>query len=203
MDELEIKLTVNGDVTKVKAEASKTLLYMLRDDLGLTGTKDGCSSGDCGACVVMVDNKPVNSCMMLAPQAEGTTVITVEGLENADALHPLTSKIIYVLIGMCALILFTIELIRSSDTVALSVNSLNSSSVTSAVGCVVSVFGAGYVVAAFGADCIPANIIIGLPSLLGEFCPLCDGEPPEIEGLPSSGLLRQGCRTGKVCGGHF
>ncbi len=89
VDEVEIKLNINGNVTQVKTEASTTLLYMLRDDLGLTGTKDGCSSGDCGACVVMVDNKPVNSCMMLAPQAEGTTVITVEGLEKDDELHPL------------------------------------------------------------------------------------------------------------------
>ena len=88
MDEMDIELTVNGSTAQVKAESNKTLLYMLRDNLGLTGTKDGCSSGDCGACVVMMDNKPVNSCMVLAPQAEGTSVVTVEGLATDGELHP-------------------------------------------------------------------------------------------------------------------
>ena len=89
MNKMDIELTINGSTAQVKAEPGKTLLYLLRDNLGLTGTKDGCSSGDCGACVVMMDNKPVNSCMVLAPQSEGRSVITVEGLATDGKLHPL------------------------------------------------------------------------------------------------------------------
>jgi carbon-monoxide dehydrogenase small subunit len=88
MAETDIKLNVNGKAEQVTAEPNMTLLYLLRDKLGLTGTKDGCSSGDCGACVVMLDGKPVNSCMVLAPQAEGSSVVTVEGLAKNGELHP-------------------------------------------------------------------------------------------------------------------
>ncbi len=83
-----IQFQVNGKPVTVVAEATRTLLGVLRDDLGLTGSKDGCSSGDCGACVVMMDGRPVNSCMVLAPQAEGTQVTTVEGLARNGKLHP-------------------------------------------------------------------------------------------------------------------
>lgn len=86
---VEIKLEVNGKQEQVSVEPSKTLLHLLRDTLGLTGTKDGCRSGDCGACVVMLDGKPVNSCMVLAPQTEGSSVMTVEGLAKGNELHPL------------------------------------------------------------------------------------------------------------------
>jgi carbon-monoxide dehydrogenase small subunit len=81
-------LEVNGKQVTVPADTSRTLLAVLRDDLGLTGTKDGCSSGDCGACVVMMDGRAVNACMVLAPQAEGAEVITVEGLAHNGNLHP-------------------------------------------------------------------------------------------------------------------
>ena len=89
MTEMEIAFAVNGQPVTVRAQPDRTLLRVLREILGLTGTKDGCSSGDCGACVVMLDNRPVNSCMVLAPQVEGSSVVTVEGLANGDALHPL------------------------------------------------------------------------------------------------------------------
>jgi carbon-monoxide dehydrogenase small subunit len=88
MPETNIECKVNGKSEQVTAEASKTLLYLLRDELGLTGTKDGCSSGDCGACVVMLDGRPVNSCMVLAAQADGCDVVTVEGLAQNGELHP-------------------------------------------------------------------------------------------------------------------
>ena len=80
MPEIEIQIFVNGVQQKVKTAPHRTLLQVLREDLNLTGTKDGCSQGDCGACVVVVDNKAVNSCLMLAPQADGKEIITVEGL---------------------------------------------------------------------------------------------------------------------------
>jgi len=88
MPEMDFELSVNGKLEQVSAESNKTLLYLLRENLGLTGTKDGCSSGDCGACVVMLDGRPVNSCMVLAPQAEGCDVVTVEGLAKDGELHP-------------------------------------------------------------------------------------------------------------------
>jgi carbon-monoxide dehydrogenase small subunit len=89
MTEMDIRLTVNGKLQHVKAEPIRTLLSILRENIGLTGTKDGCSSGDCGACVVMMDGQVVNSCMVLAPQADGSRVITVEGLACNGKLHPL------------------------------------------------------------------------------------------------------------------
>lgn len=85
---MNIGFEVNGEQVRFDAEPDMTLLYALRDKLGLTGTKDGCSSGDCGACVVMLDGRPVNSCMVLAPQAEGSSVVTIEGLAKDGKLHP-------------------------------------------------------------------------------------------------------------------
>jgi len=88
MAETNIQLTVNGENKQVMVGANRTLLQVLREDLGLTGSKDGCSSGDCGACVVMLDGKPVNSCMVLGPQADGSSVLTIEGLAQGGELHP-------------------------------------------------------------------------------------------------------------------
>lgn len=87
----KIAFDVNGKTERIEARSDQTLLQLLREQLGHTGTKDGCSSGDCGACVVLLDGKPVNSCMVLAPQAEGASVTTVEGLAKDNELHPLQS----------------------------------------------------------------------------------------------------------------
>ena len=87
--EMDIKFDVNGKPAQVKAEPDRTLLGVLREDLRLTGSKDGCSSGDCGACVVLLDDRAVNSCMVLAPQAAGSRVVTIEGLAANGDLHPL------------------------------------------------------------------------------------------------------------------
>lgn len=88
MAKTDIQFTVNGIAENLAVGADRTLLNVLREDLGLTGSKDGCSSGDCGACVVMLDGKPVNSCMVLGPQADGSTVVTIEGLAQDGELHP-------------------------------------------------------------------------------------------------------------------
>ena len=88
-DKLPISVTVNGAQREASAEARKTLADFLREDLGLTGTHLGCEHGVCGACTVIVDGEPVRSCLMLAVQANGTTVRTVEGLGAPDALNPL------------------------------------------------------------------------------------------------------------------
>ena len=86
---LEIQFSVNGVQKSVRTLPHRTLLQVLREDLGLTGTKDGCSQGDCGACVVVIDKQAINSCLVLAPQAEGKDVITVEGLASGSELSPL------------------------------------------------------------------------------------------------------------------
>ena len=86
---LTVTLTVNGEKRTATVPPETTLLRMLRDNLNLTGAKLGCDVGDCGACTVIVDGKPVNSCLMLAGQADGLDVTTIEGLANADKLHPL------------------------------------------------------------------------------------------------------------------
>jgi len=89
MAESQIEYNLHGKQQRAITEPAQTLLYLLRDELGLTGPKDGCSSGDCGACVVLLDGRPVNSCMVLAPQAQSASVVTVEGLAQDDELHPL------------------------------------------------------------------------------------------------------------------
>jgi aerobic-type carbon monoxide dehydrogenase small subunit (CoxS/CutS family) len=84
-----VGLKVNGIDYPLEIEPNRSLLLALRSDLGLTGTKEGCDDSECGACMVLVDGRPVNSCSFLAIQAGGRTVQTVEGLATAGALHPL------------------------------------------------------------------------------------------------------------------
>jgi aerobic-type carbon monoxide dehydrogenase small subunit (CoxS/CutS family) len=84
-----VTLTVNGETRTATVGGETTLLRMLRDNLNLTGSKLGCDVGDCGACTVIVDGKPVNSCLMLAAQAEGREVETIEGLASMDRVHPI------------------------------------------------------------------------------------------------------------------
>jgi len=82
-------LKVNGDTYPVEIEPGRSLLSVLRTEIGLTGSKEGCDDSECGACMVLLDGKPVNSCSYLALQAEGSEVTTVEGLADGGELHPL------------------------------------------------------------------------------------------------------------------
>jgi aerobic-type carbon monoxide dehydrogenase small subunit (CoxS/CutS family) len=82
-------LEVNGRSFAVEIEAGRTLLSVLRGELGLTGSKEGCDDSECGACMVLIDGQPVNSCSFLALQADGRAVTTVEGLASGAELHPL------------------------------------------------------------------------------------------------------------------
>ena len=84
-----IRLTLNGEATDVSFAPYKTLLEVLREDLGHTGTKHGCELGECGACAVLVDGKPVLSCLLLALECDKKNVLTVEGLGAEGQLHPL------------------------------------------------------------------------------------------------------------------
>ncbi|MDT4822847.1 (2Fe-2S)-binding protein [Cupriavidus oxalaticus] len=89
MNKVSIELTVNGEEHQVEVPARRLLSDLLRDDLNLTGTKRGCETGICGACSVLVDGEVVKSCLMLAVQARGRHVMTVEGLAADGQLHPL------------------------------------------------------------------------------------------------------------------
>jgi aerobic carbon-monoxide dehydrogenase small subunit len=92
MAKYHVSTTVNGDPVEFLCEPDQTLLDVLRDELQLTGSKEGCGSGDCGACSVMLDDRLVCSCLVLAPEAEGRSVDTIEGMANGEELHPLQAK---------------------------------------------------------------------------------------------------------------
>ncbi|MFZ4721005.1 MAG: (2Fe-2S)-binding protein [Ilumatobacteraceae bacterium] len=87
-------LTVNGIEYPVSADQGRNLLSVIRTEVGLTGTKEGCDDCECGACMVLLDGQPVNSCSYLAVQAQGRSVTTVEGLTNGDEMHPLQRNIL-------------------------------------------------------------------------------------------------------------
>ena len=89
-----VSLTVNGLREYVQVASNETLLALLRDRLGLTGTKNGCSAGECGACTVLMDSEPVNACLILAVEADGAEIVTVEGLANDSQLDPLQQALI-------------------------------------------------------------------------------------------------------------
>lgn len=90
----KITLTVNGETEVVNVPSHMTLLKMLREELALTGTKNGCAAGECGACTVMMNGEPVNSCMVLAVECDGAEITTVEGLANDGQLDPVQEAII-------------------------------------------------------------------------------------------------------------
>jgi carbon-monoxide dehydrogenase small subunit len=91
----EIEFTLNGNKTKVVIQDHWTLLYLLREELGFLGTKEGCGSGECGACTVIVDGDAINSCLYLAAEVGGREVLTIEGLAAADGtLHPIQQSFV-------------------------------------------------------------------------------------------------------------
>ncbi len=94
MSKIHVTTSINGDPTEFLCEADETLLDALRDRLGLTGSKEGCGTGDCGACSVTVDGRLVCSCLMLGAEAEGREIGTIEGMADGDRLHPLQRKFI-------------------------------------------------------------------------------------------------------------
>jgi carbon-monoxide dehydrogenase small subunit len=90
-----VRMKVNGVWKEASVQPETTLLEVLRDTWGLTGAKRGCDEGDCGACTVLLDGKPVNSCLVLAIRLDGREITTIEGLGKEDRLHPLQSAFIH------------------------------------------------------------------------------------------------------------
>ena len=91
-----ITVTINGEVEIVDVPSHLTLLQMLREKVALTGTKNGCAAGECGACTVMLNGEPVNSCMVLAAESDGAEILTVEGLAHDGRLDPVQEAILEV-----------------------------------------------------------------------------------------------------------
>ena len=101
---MDVNITVNGEARTATVPPETTLLVMLRETLGLTGAKLGCDVGDCGACTVILDGQSVNACLVLAAQADGRDVLTIEGLADAEHLHPLQDffeKLVALQCGFC------------------------------------------------------------------------------------------------------
>lgn len=94
MDKMRIVLTVNGQDHELLAAPNRTLAQTLREDLELTGTKQGCEVGDCGSCTVLMDGEPVNSCLVLAVQASGKAITTIEGVAEGNQLHPVQDAMV-------------------------------------------------------------------------------------------------------------
>ncbi len=88
----KVTTTINGRTVSFECDPQRTLVDVLRNDLHLTGTKEGCSTGDCGACSVLLDGRLVSSCLVLAIEAQGKTIETIEGMANGKELHPLQRK---------------------------------------------------------------------------------------------------------------
>lgn len=94
MAKIHVTTTINGEPTEFLCDPQQTMLDVLRDQIGLTGVKEGCGSGDCGACSVTLDDRLVCSCLFLGAEAEGRRIDTIEGMAKGDQLHPLQRKFI-------------------------------------------------------------------------------------------------------------
>jgi carbon-monoxide dehydrogenase small subunit len=90
----KIDVSVNGESHRLRVEPRRTLLHVIRYDLGLTGTKAGCEKGECGSCTVIVNGRPINSCLLFAVEADGSEILTIEGVAKGTELHPLQKSFI-------------------------------------------------------------------------------------------------------------
>ena len=117
-----IRFTCNGKPVQVEVEPERRVLDLLREDLGLTGTKEGCGRGECGACTILLDGKPVNSCLLLAGKIEGREIVTIEGIAGDNGtLHPVQEAFLdvgAVQCGFCTpgMVLSTVALLDGNPT---------------------------------------------------------------------------------------
>jgi carbon-monoxide dehydrogenase small subunit len=103
MAKIHVTTTINGEPVEYLCDATQSMLDVLRDQLGLTGSKEGCGSGDCGACSILVDDRLVCGCLMLAAEAEGHRLNTIEGMAQGDQLHPLQAKFVELAALQCGI----------------------------------------------------------------------------------------------------
>jgi carbon-monoxide dehydrogenase small subunit len=103
MAKTHVSTTINGEPTEFLCETYETMLDVLRNELGLTGSKEGCGSGDCGACSITLDGRLVCSCLMLAVEAEGHAIGTIEGMAQGEMLHPLQQKFLEMAALQCGI----------------------------------------------------------------------------------------------------
>ena len=103
MAKLHVTTTINGEPTEFLCEPNQSVLDVLRNTLGLTGTKEGCGTGDCGACSITLDGRLVCSCLVLAPEIEGRQIATIEGMAEGDHLHPLQQKFLEMAALQCGI----------------------------------------------------------------------------------------------------
>jgi carbon-monoxide dehydrogenase small subunit len=103
MAKLHVSTTINGEPAEFLCEPYETMLDALRGSLGLTGSKEGCASGDCGACSITLDDRLVCSCLMLAAEADGREIRTIEGMAQGDRLHPLQQKFLELAALQCGI----------------------------------------------------------------------------------------------------
>ena len=103
MSKHHVTTTINGEPVEYLCEAQQTMLDVLRDELGLTGSKEGCGSGDCGSCTIICDGEIVCSCLMLGVEAEGRKITTIEGVSEGDKLHPLQKKFVEMAALQCGI----------------------------------------------------------------------------------------------------
>ena len=103
MSKLHITTTINGEPAEFLCTATQTVLDVLRNTLGLTGSKEGCGTGDCGACSITLDGRLVCSCLVLAPELQGKQITTIEGMAQGDHLHPLQQKFLEMAALQCGI----------------------------------------------------------------------------------------------------
>jgi len=103
MAKLHVTTTINGEPVEFLCEPQQSVLDVLRNTLGLTGTKEGCGTGDCGACSITLDGRLVCSCLVLAPEIEGRQIATIEGMAEGDHLHPLQQKFLEMAALQCGI----------------------------------------------------------------------------------------------------
>lgn len=103
MSKIHVTTSVNNEPVEFLCDPTQTMLDVLRDQLGLTGSKEGCGSGDCGACSIIVDGRLVCACLMLGAEAEGRAIETIEGMAQGEALHPLQQKFIDIAALQCGI----------------------------------------------------------------------------------------------------